>query len=88
MWKDSIRNIVVIFQTTILRIVGFFVNPSPFSHSAIGSLVDCGTKVHLQTKNYFVLFYFILFYKEIQLTQMILLFQLSLIINAQSSEVL
>ena len=24
MWKDSIRNIVVIFQTTILRIVGFY----------------------------------------------------------------
>ena len=30
MWKDSIRNIVVIFQTTILRIVGFCVR-----HSAI-----------------------------------------------------
>ena len=26
MWKDSIRNIVVIFQTTILRFVGFYVN--------------------------------------------------------------
>jgi hypothetical protein len=25
MWKDVIRNIVVIFQTTILRIVGFYV---------------------------------------------------------------
>ena len=25
MWKDSIRNIVVIFQTTILRFVGFYV---------------------------------------------------------------
>ena len=30
MWKDSIRNIVVIFQTTILRIVGSYVR-----HSAI-----------------------------------------------------
>ena len=28
MWKDSIRNIVVIFQTTILRIVGFYVRDS------------------------------------------------------------
>ena len=25
MWKDSIRNIVVIFQPNILRIVGFYV---------------------------------------------------------------
>ena len=25
MWKDSFRNIVVIFQTTILIIVGFYV---------------------------------------------------------------
>ena len=30
MWKDSIRNIVVIFQPNILRIVGFYVR-----HSAI-----------------------------------------------------
>ena len=28
MWKDSIRNIVVIFQTTILRLVGFYVRRS------------------------------------------------------------
>jgi hypothetical protein len=28
MWKDSIRNIVVIFQTTILRFVGFYVRRS------------------------------------------------------------
>ena len=28
MWKDSIRNIVVIFQTNILRIVGFYVRRS------------------------------------------------------------
>ena len=33
MWKDSIRNVVVIFQTTILRIVGFYVR-----HSAIALL--------------------------------------------------
>ena len=28
MWKDSIRNIVVIFQTTILKFVGFYVRRS------------------------------------------------------------
>ena len=28
MWEDSIRNIVVIFQTNILRIVGFYVRRS------------------------------------------------------------
>ena len=28
MWKDSIKNIIVTFQTTILRIVGFYVRPS------------------------------------------------------------
>ena len=28
MWKDSIRNIVVIFQTKILRNVGFYVRRS------------------------------------------------------------
>ena len=28
MWKDSNRNIVVIFQTNILRIVGFYVRHS------------------------------------------------------------
>ena len=28
MWKDSIRNIVVIFQHNILRIVGFYVRHS------------------------------------------------------------
>ena len=28
MWKDSIRNIVVIFQTKILRIVRFYVRRS------------------------------------------------------------
>ena len=28
MWKDSIRNIAVIFQTTILRFVGFYVRHS------------------------------------------------------------
>ena len=28
MWKDSIRNIVVIFQSNILRIVGFYVRHS------------------------------------------------------------
>ena len=28
MWKDSIRNVVVIFQPNILRIVGFYVKHS------------------------------------------------------------
>ena len=28
MWKDSIRDIVVIFQSNILRIVGFYVRHS------------------------------------------------------------
>ena len=28
MWKDSIRNIVGIFQTNILRIIGFYVRRS------------------------------------------------------------
>ena len=35
MWKDSIRNIVVIFQPNILRIVGFYVR-----HSATVSTCD------------------------------------------------
>ena len=30
MWKDSIRNIVVIFQPNILRIVGFYVRHSAY----------------------------------------------------------
>ena len=30
MWKDSNRNIVVIFQTNILRIVGFYVRHSAY----------------------------------------------------------
>ena len=34
MWKESNRNIVVIFQPNILRIVGFYVR-----HSAIESLI-------------------------------------------------
>ena len=36
MWKDSIRNIVVIFQPNILRIVGFYVR-----HSANLELLRC-----------------------------------------------
>ena len=36
MWKDSIRNIVVIFQPIILRIVGFYVR-----HSAIIMNLQC-----------------------------------------------
>ena len=34
MWKDSIRNIVVIFQPNILRIIGFYVRHSAtvFAH--------------------------------------------------------
>ena len=34
MWKDSIKNIVVIFQTTILRFVGFYVRHSAQVYSA------------------------------------------------------
>ena len=33
MWKDSNRNIVVIFQPNILRIVGFYVRHSAFELS-------------------------------------------------------
>ena len=36
MWKDSIRNIVVIFQPNILRTVGFYVR-----HSAIIVSISC-----------------------------------------------
>ena len=39
MWKDSIRNIVVIFQPNILRIVGFYVR-----HSAHDFLILWGKK--------------------------------------------
>ena len=35
MWKDSIRNIVVIFQPNILRIVGFYVRHSTIQLSAL-----------------------------------------------------
>ena len=35
MRKDSIRNIVVIFQTTILRIVGFYVRRSAIVNLAM-----------------------------------------------------
>ena len=35
MWKDSIRNIVVTFQTNILRIVGFYVRHSAMVHAAL-----------------------------------------------------
>ena len=39
MWKDSDRNIVVIFQTNILRIVGFYVRHSaPESGSVLSFL--------------------------------------------------
>ena len=40
MWKDSIRNIVVIFQTTILRIVGFYVRHSATDLSLVSCLID------------------------------------------------
>jgi hypothetical protein len=35
MWKDSIKNIVVIFQPNILRIVGFYVRHSATLDSGI-----------------------------------------------------
>ena len=44
MWKDSIRNIVVIFQTTILRIVGFYVRHSAYM------LCDMWSRNFLQNK--------------------------------------
>ena len=40
MWKDSIRNIVVIFQITILRIVGFYVRRSALGVLAGVSIVQ------------------------------------------------
>ena len=46
MWKDSIRNIVVIFQPNILRIVGFYVR-----HSATVFLYVCIIKVVLWIKD-------------------------------------
>ena len=46
MWKDSIRNIVVIFQTTILRYVGFYVRRSAYVFEPIfvkkSRKYDCG----------------------------------------------
>ena len=45
MWKDSIRNIVVIFQTTILRIVGFYVRhllACSHSQNSQNSRIDIG----------------------------------------------
>ena len=46
MWKDSIRNIFVIFQTTVLRIVGFLVR-----HSDIEIIILFFTKFfNLETK--------------------------------------
>jgi hypothetical protein len=38
MWKDSIRNIVVIFQTTILRIIGLYVRRSAYDYARSKSL--------------------------------------------------
>ena len=35
MWKHSIRNIIVILQTTILRIVGFYVRHSAIDFSVL-----------------------------------------------------
>ena len=47
MWKDSIRNSVVIFQPNILRIVGFYVR-----HSANAFFVTKFTLIHgLRTPN-------------------------------------
>ena len=37
MWKDSIRNIVVIFQPNILRSVGFYVRHSAIVYSHVSS---------------------------------------------------
>ena len=40
MWKDSIRNIVVIFQSNILRIVGFYVRHLASVYTRLLSLVS------------------------------------------------
>ena len=40
MWRDSIRNIVVIFQTKILRIVGFYVRRSASEREIFGHNSD------------------------------------------------
>ena len=49
MWKDSNRNIVVIFQPNILRIVGFYVRRSTiesyFTYLEQKSLIIVGTKI-------------------------------------------
>ena len=39
MWKDSIRNNVVIFQPNILRIVGFYVRHSAFMLIVLRTLI-------------------------------------------------
>ena len=44
MWKDSIRNIVLIFQTTILRIIGFYVRHSGIDISKDPFLNEIGIK--------------------------------------------
>ena len=41
MWKDSIRNIVVIFQTTILRFVGFYVRHLASEYRSKHFLENC-----------------------------------------------
>ena len=55
MWKDSIRNIVVIFQPNILRIVGFYVR-----HSA----TDCSS--YTSVKIFQKLQLFMVFQKYVQ----------------------
>ena len=51
MWKDSIRNIVVIFQPNILRIVGFYVGHSAIVYKqnnmyAWNNIVACFTQLN------------------------------------------
>ena len=45
MWKDSIRNIVVIFQPNILRIVGFYVRHSADVNSVIKYLIFASSSI-------------------------------------------
>ena len=56
MWKDSIRNIVVIFQPNILRIVGFYVRHSATVMNILGKAYP----------NPFILLQLVKYWEEIQ----------------------
>ena len=56
MWKDSIKNIVVIFQPNILRIVGFYVR-----HSANKVLLYAGCELFLNLFNFVLNLFWVCF---------------------------